>query len=301
MSSPRRPALASLLLALAFAVPSFAEEPKKEEPAPAAPADDPAKLKERFASLQKEADELKAKVAELEKARAGAEEPKAEEPKKEEEKKEEPKKEEEKKEEPAAPADDPAKLKEQIAGFEKEIGELKTKILGLELDKLGASLSVDKTKDGAEVATVNILKRWTGEGEGLAVLKTVPNLQVVYIDNPKVDDAALAPLKELPALTALTVMSPAVTDAGLDQVKELKNLTMLFLTGSKVGDPGIERIKELPNLQVLALSRTEVTDAGLDALKDVKTLKSVYVIGAKVSAEAVEKLKAAVPGVAVYK
>lgn len=198
------------------------------------------------------------------------------------------------------PADDPAKLKEQIAALQKEVNELKQKLVSADLEKLGASMTVDKAKDGAEIATVNVLKTWSGDQNGLEILKTVPNLQVVYIDNEKVADAALAPLKELPGLTALTLMSPAITDAGLDNVQGLTGLTMLFLTNSKITDAGLEKLKGLSNLQVLSLSRTEVTDAGLEALKDLKNLKSVYLIGAKVSPEAVEKFKEAVPGVAVY-
>ena len=177
----------------------------------------------------------------------------------------------------------------------------KLKVATLELEKLGAIVSVDKAKDGKETATVNILKKWSGDKDALNLLKNVPNLQVVYVDNGQVNDAAVAPLKDLTGLSALTLMSPQVTDAGLDSLKGLTNLTMLFLTSSKVGDKGLPSLKGLKNLQVLALSRTQVTDAGLDALKDMKSLKSVYLIGTKVTPQAVDKLKQTIPGLAVYK
>jgi hypothetical protein len=198
-------------------------------------------------------------------------------------------------------ADDPAKLKEQITALQKEIATLKLKVVTLELEKLGAIVTIDKAKDGKETATVNILKKWSGDKEALQLLKNVPNLQVVYIDNGQVNDAAVAPLKELTGLSALTLMSPQVTDAGLDNLKGLTNLTMLFLTSSKVGDKGLPSLKGLKNLQVLALSRTQVTDVGLDSLKDLKSLKSIYLIGTKVTQQAVDKLKETLPGVAVYK
>jgi hypothetical protein len=197
--------------------------------------------------------------------------------------------------------DDPAKLKEQIAGLRKEVATLKLKVTTLELEKLGAIVMVDKAKDGKETATVNILKKWSGDKDALQLLKKVPNLEVVYIDNAQVNDVAVAPLKELTDLSALTLMSPQFTDAGLDNLKGLTNLTMLFLTSSKVGDKGLPSLKGLKNLQVLALSRTEVTDTGLDSLKDLKSLKSIYLIGTKVTPQAVEKLKQTIPGVAVYK
>jgi len=200
-----------------------------------------------------------------------------------------------------APADDPAKLKAQIAVLQQEVVQLKLKVATLELEKLGASVNVDKGKDGKEIATVSILKKWAGDKDAMQLLKNVPNLQVVYIDSNQVNDAALGPLKDLAGLSSLTIMSPQVTDAGLENLKSLSGLTMLFLTSSKVSDKGMVQLKGFKNLQVLALSRTEVTDAGLDALKDIKGLKSIYLIGTKVTPQAIDKLKQAMPGVAVYK
>src|SRR5262245_58857964 len=93
----------------------------------------------------------------------------------------------------APPADDPAKLKQQVAALEKEVAALKLKVATLELEKLGAIVTVDKTKDGKEMATVNILKKWSGDKDALNLLKNVPNLQVVTVDNGQVNDAAVAP------------------------------------------------------------------------------------------------------------
>ena len=87
--------------------------------------------------------------------------------------------------------------------MEKEVAGLKLKVATLELEKLGAMVSVDKAKDGKETATVNILKKWSGDKDAFQLLKNVPNLQVVYIDNGQVNDAAVAPLKELTGLSAL--------------------------------------------------------------------------------------------------
>ena len=94
---------------------------------------------------------------------------------------------------------DPAKLKEQIAALQKEVAALKLKVATLELEKLGAMVTVDKAKDGKETATVNILKKWSGDKDALQLLKNVPNLQVVYIDNGQVNDAAVARSRTWPA------------------------------------------------------------------------------------------------------
>jgi 5'-3' exonuclease len=105
---------------------------------------------------------------------------------------------------PQSNPDDPAKLKAQITALQKEVAALKLKIATMELEKLGALVTIDKAKDGTETATVNILKKWSGDKDALQLLKNVPNLQVVYIDNSQVNDAAVAPLKDLSALSALT-------------------------------------------------------------------------------------------------
>ena len=121
---------------------------------------------------------------------------------------------------PAQPnPEDPAKLKEQVGALQKEVVTLKLKVATLELEKLGAIVTVDKAKDGKETATVNILKKWSGDKDALQLLTKVPNLQVVYIDNAQVNDVAVGPLKELTDLSALTLMSPQFTDAGLDNLK----------------------------------------------------------------------------------
>ena len=93
---------------------------------------------------------------------------------------------------PAPPnPNDSAKLKEQIAALQKEVAGLRLKVATLELEKLGAMVTVDKAKDGKETATVNILKKWSGDKDALQLLKNVPNLQVVYIDNGQVNDAEI--------------------------------------------------------------------------------------------------------------
>jgi len=152
------------------------------------------------------------------------------------------------------PTDDPAKLKAQITALQQEVAQLKLKVATLKLEKLGVVVTIDKGKDGKEIATVNILKNWVGDRDAMQLLKNVPNLQVVYIDSNQVNAAVLAPLKDLASLSALTIMSPQVTDAALENLKSLSGLTMLFLTNSKVSDKGLAQLKGLKNLQVLALS-----------------------------------------------
>ena len=135
----------------------------------------------------------------------------------------------------------------------------------------------------------------------MQLLKNVPNLQVVYIDNGQVNDAAVAPLKDLPGLSALTIMSPQVTDAGAREPQGPERPDDAVpdqLEGRRQGPAQPQGPQEPPGP---GPQPTQVTDAGLDALKDIKSLKSVYLIGTKVTPQAVEKLKQAMPGVAVYK
>jgi len=74
------------------------------------------------------------------------------------------------------PAADPAKLKAQLTALQQEVAQLKLKVATLELEKLGARVNVDKGKDGKEIATVNILKKWAGDKDAMQLLKNVPNL-----------------------------------------------------------------------------------------------------------------------------
>ena len=46
--------------------------------------------------------------------------------------------------------------------LEQEVAQLKLKVASLELEKLGATVNIDKGKDGKDIATVNILKKWSG-------------------------------------------------------------------------------------------------------------------------------------------
>ena len=72
--------------------------------------------------------------------------------------------------------------------MQKEVATLKLKVATLELEKLGATVTVERVKDGGETATVSILKKWSGDKDALKLLKNVPNLRVVYIDNGQVND-----------------------------------------------------------------------------------------------------------------
>ena len=87
--------------------------------------------------------------------------------------------------------DDPAKLKASIAVLQGEATKSKLKVSTLELEKLGARVSIDKPKEGPEITTVNILRVWSGDKDGLARLKELPNVQVVYVDNSTFNDASV--------------------------------------------------------------------------------------------------------------
>ena len=47
--------------------------------------------------------------------------------------------------------------------LQAEVAALKLKVATLDLEKASAMVSVDKAKDGKQTATVNILKKWSGD------------------------------------------------------------------------------------------------------------------------------------------
>lgn len=197
--------------------------------------------------------------------------------------------------EPAVDPESPEALKARIAELEAKVAQLELTLAIKDLEELGAGVAVEGPDEGPKTTRVTLPKLWRGDAEALDKLKALPDVNVVYIDNPEFNDEAAAKLKEFKGITALTIMSPALTGAALEHLKELPGLGMLFLTGSEIGDEGLAHLKDLPELKELSLSKTKITDAGLDSLAEVPGLRTLYLIGTEVTDEAVAKLQEAKP------
>lgn len=88
---------------------------------------------------------------------------------------------------------------------------------------------------------------------GLAVLPKLPRLQGLDLsDNPKISDKGMAHVKTLERLEVLYLNKTSITDKGLFELKPLEGLRSLSVGGSKVTAAAAEKFpEEMPNLRVV--------------------------------------------------
>ena len=80
-------------------------------------------------------------------------------------------------------------------------------------------------------------------------LKSLPQLQWLYLSGSNVTDAGLENLKGLSRIEELSLAGTDVTDAGLENIEGLSQLEMLFLAGTNFTDAGLEHIKGMTQLR----------------------------------------------------
>jgi hypothetical protein len=110
-----------------------------------------------------------------------------------------------------------------------------------------------------------------GKPESVIVqLARFPQLERVNIGDSALSDAGIARLKGLTDLTMLYLQCTQVTDAGLANLSGLKNLQILDLSGTQVSDLGLAHLKRLTKLKWLSLQGTRVTETGVSDLKQAR-------------------------------
>jgi internalin A len=136
---------------------------------------------------------------------------------------------------------------------------------------------------------------------GVAHLKGLTSLRILFLGDSKVTDKAandlaqlkklywldlagtatgddtLACLKDLPELSTF-MCGKNVTDEGISGflAARAKRIQSFSLSGcTKITDKGLEQLKEQPQLTFLLLQRTQVTDAGLKHLAKLKQLATI--------------------------
>lgn len=96
--------------------------------------------------------------------------------------------------------------------------------------------------------------------------KVGKNIVQLDFGHSNLDDAMLSIVKELPHLYRLYLENTLVTDAGLVHLKDLTYLEYLNLYQTRVTDAGLATLRNLPNLRSLYLWETPVTRQGAAAL-----------------------------------
>jgi Leucine-rich repeat (LRR) protein len=117
----------------------------------------------------------------------------------------------------------------------------------------------------------------------LAHLKRLPTLQMLWLNDAPISDAALVHIRGLVDLRELHLRNTRVTDAGLPSLKRFGRLTELDLRDTPITDAGIVHLAELVSLKDLRLSNTAVTDVGVSALRRLTALTSLDLEGTGVT------------------
>ncbi len=156
-------------------------------------------------------------------------------------------------------------LPRATAGQEEAIAAIK---------KLGGKVMIDNKRDGKPVVGVDLSDTKVTDAD-LALLKQLPDLQLLRLAVTGVTGDGLEHLKGLKKLDFLVLERTKITDKSLARLKVIPSLQTLDLGGTSVGDEGVAHLKSLDRLVFLNLSMTKVTDAGIAHLKDLKQLEEL--------------------------
>ncbi len=157
-----------------------------------------------------------------------------------------------------------------------------------------SSLNAKVNKNEDEHVNVLDLEKTDATDETLKDLNQFPELKRLYL-SPKITDAGLAHIKGLTQLELLYLKGSQVTDQGLALLAGLASLEKLDLSGTKVTSAGLVHLKGLTSLKLLRLARTGVRDEGLENLYNLKDLTLLDLGGTKIRKESLEALRKALP------
>jgi hypothetical protein len=136
---------------------------------------------------------------------------------------------------------------------------------------------------------------------GLVYVPRFTELQYLTLEGTRITDAGMMHLRGLAKLRSLNLRKTKVSDTGLAHLTELRSLVLLELDDTRVTNAGLIHLQNLPELQCIYLCRTEVTDDGLNHLAKIPRLDAVFVIGTKVTSTGAKELKAAKPGLRIWR
>ena len=157
----------------------------------------------------------------------------------------------------------------------------------LEIQKLGGRVTLRSGK----ADRVHIRKSWTGGDDGLKLLRRLPDVTWLSLEDSQVTDTGLVHVAELKNLKYIYFGHSRVKGPGLVHLKQLKNLYHLSLRYMPVEDKWLRHVGEMSHVQSLGLDDTPVTDDSLLLLEKMSNLTALWLDRSKVSSEGLAYLK----------
>ena len=145
------------------------------------------------------------------------------------------------------------------------------------------------------------LRKATGADAAIVELvKSVPGLRALWLQDSDVSNEAIAALAAFTELEALGVSRTGITGAGFAQIAHLRKLRSLAAIDTQFGDADIDPLLRLSDLRRLSLDGTRLTDAGLAKLASIRTLQLVYTRGSAVTDAGVRAVQAVRPDLRIH-
>ncbi|MBM4075199.1 MAG: hypothetical protein FJ267_06105 [Planctomycetes bacterium] len=115
---------------------------------------------------------------------------------------------------------------------------------------------------------------------GLALLKKLPAIKTIELNQTKTNDKGMEELAHVPSLQRVSLNFTLVTDRGLAALSGLPTLQELELRGCTVTPEGFAAIGRMPALTFLYFDNTPgINDVTFDLLCNCKTLKRLMLSG----------------------
>ncbi len=101
---------------------------------------------------------------------------------------------------------------------------------------------------------------------GLEVIKELPELQFLGLNNTQTDDRIMSTIAAHPGIKELYLASTAVTDVGLNELEKLDDLEVLDITSTGITGAGFQRFKGHKHLRSLIAQRSGLQNEALKFL-----------------------------------
>lgn len=136
--------------------------------------------------------------------------------------------------------------------------------------------------------------------QDLRVLRSVPNLRFINLQNTAVQGGFLEHVRGCRTLDTIRLNGTAVNDTALPHLAAIPNLRMLYLNETSISDEGLMHIADSHQLISVDLSKTSISDQGLRHLRGLRGLKYLSVYSTPgLTSEGLQQLQADLPGLQI--